>query len=377
MFAAVSAVPPGVPAGCRGGLVEVDRVEWRVGDGGDPAAIVDAFCAGFGGVHGSGRGSVCGVAVLVSAAAGAVMAGGAVGAPTPVSAVPDVALVAYAHGSAAAVTESGSFSVGRWRRSWSRADHAKAVAVVQEAIGRGEVYQACVVGHRWAPWRGDVAGAAAAVMGVEGAVWGGVLAGEDWMVVSGSPECFLESGAGRAATFPIKGTAPATVAGRAALLASVKERAEHVMIVDLARNDLARVAVPGSVEVEGLFTVRRWADLWQAESAVSCRLVPGAGLAALLRAVCPPGSVTGTPKAAVLDLVGGIEPVGRGPAMGAFGFLSGGRLRLGLTIRTVAFDAESVHVWAGGGVTWRSDPVAEVAEAEAKAAGVVRALSSL
>ena len=100
-------------------------------------------------------------------------------------------------------------------------------------------------------------------------------------------------------------------------------------------------------------------------------------MAALLRAVCPPGSVTGTPKAAVLDLVSGIEPVGRGPAMGAFGFLSGGRLRLGLTIRTVAFDAESVHVWAGGGVTWRSDPVAEVAEAEAKAAGVVRALSSL
>jgi para-aminobenzoate synthetase component 1 len=97
----------------------------------------------------------------------------------------------------------------------------------------------------------------------------------------------------------------------------------------------------------------------------------------VLRALCPPGSVTGTPKLSMLDLVGGLEPVGRGPAMGALGFWSGSRLRLGLTIRTVAVDAGAVHVWAGGGVTWRSVPAAEVAEAEAKASGVVRALASV
>ncbi|WP_035738697.1 chorismate-binding protein [Glycomyces arizonensis] len=374
MFAAVRPAPPGVPEACRGRLVEVDRCEWRVGEGGDPAAVVAEFCTRHSGPHTGAVGSVCGVGVLISAAAGAVMAASATGAPTPVPAVPDVALVAYAHGPAAPAAAMGPFTVGAWRRSWSRADHAKAVAAVQEAIGRGEVYQACVVGHRQAPWSGDAGAAGAAVARIAGAAWGGVMAGDGWLVASGSPECFLDIDGEAVSTFPVKGTAAATAAGRAALLASVKERAEHVMIVDLERNDLARVAVPGSVRVDGLFTVRRWADLWQAESAVSCRLAPGVGLAEVLRAMCPPGSVTGTPKAAVLDLVGGLEPVGRGPAMGAFGFASGARLRLGLTIRTVAFDAASVHVWAGGGITWRSALAAEVAEAEAKAAGVVGAL---
>ncbi|HEU5126592.1 MAG TPA: chorismate-binding protein [Glycomyces sp.] len=382
MFSAVRAVPPGVPAGCRGRLVEVDRCEWRVGDGGDPAEVVAGFCARYGGAHSGADGSVCGVAVMVSAAAGAVMAGGAAGAPSPVPAVPDVVVVAYAHGPVAAVAAPGRFGTGRWVGSWAAADHAEAVGAVQEAIGRGEVYQACVVGHRRASWRGDPGAAVAAVSGVGGAVWGGALAGRDWLVASGSPECFLdcvfdEGGGGAVSSFPIKGTAAATAAGRAGLLSSVKERAEHVMIVDLVRNDLARVAVPGSVGVSGLFTVRRWVDLWQAESAVSCRLAPGVGVAGVLRALCPPGSVTGTPKLSVLDLVGGLEPVGRGPAMGALGFWSGGRLRLGLTIRTVALDADAVHVWAGGGVTWRSGPAAEVAEAEAKASGVVRALGSV
>ncbi|GAB3651483.1 hypothetical protein GCM10028833_22730 [Glycomyces tarimensis] len=376
MFSAVRPAPPGVDARCRDRLVEVDRLEWRLGEAGDPAAVVADFCERYEADHTGRDGSVCGVAVLVSAAAGAAMIGGATGPPSPVPAVPDIALIAYVHGPERRRAAAGRFAVGPWRRSWSRADHAKAVAAVQEAIGRGDVYQACVVGHRQARWSGDPASAAEAVRGVGGAAWGGVIAGADWMVASGSPECFLEADRATAATRPIKGTAAATPAGRDRLLASVKERAEHVMIVDLERNDLARVAVPGTVEVDGLFTVRRWDELWQAESTVSCRLVEGTGTAELLRAMCPPGSVTGTPKLAMLDLVGGLEPVGRGPSMGALGFRSGERLRLGLTIRTVALDGESVHVWAGGGITWRSDPSAEVAEAEAKAAGVVRALAS-
>ncbi|MCH7230317.1 chorismate-binding protein [Glycomyces sp. L485] len=376
LFSEVRPAPPGVASACLDRLVEVDRVEWRLGDAGDPARIVADFCARHEAAHTGAVGSPCGVAVMVSAAAGAAMIGGARGAASPVPAVPDVALVAYVHGRVRSGSAHGSFAAGPWRRSWSAADHAEAVAAVQEAIGRGEVYQACVVGHRRAVWSGDPAAAAAALRRVGGAAWGGVIAGEDWMVASGSPECFLEADRVSAVTRPIKGTAPATGAGRDDLVSSVKERAEHVMIVDLERNDLARVAVPGSVAVEGLFTVRRWDDLWQAESTVRARLDAGVGAAELLRAMCPPGSVTGTPKLAMLDLVGGLEPVGRGPAMGALGFYSDGRWRLGLTIRTVALDAESVHVWAGGGITWRSVPSAEVAEAESKAAGVVRALAS-
>ncbi|HEX2145718.1 MAG TPA: chorismate-binding protein [Glycomyces sp.] len=374
IFRAVRPAPPGVDAACRDRLIEVDRLEWRVGEGGDPAALAADFRARYSAAHTDDEGAVCGVAVLISAAAGAVMVGGATGAPTPVPAVPDLVLVAYAHGPAREPAVPGPFAIGPWQASWSGADHAKAIAAVQEAIGRGQVYVANVVGHRKATWSGDPGAIAAAAAGVAGASWGGVLAGDDWLVASGSPECFLTADAATAATYPIKGTAPATEAGRADLLGSVKERAEHVMIVDLERNDLAQVAEPGSVTVKDLFRLGRWADLWQAESTVTSRLEPGTGLADLLRAMCPPGSVTGAPKLAVLDLVGSIEPVGRGPAMGAFGFISGHEVRLGVTIRTVALDVDGAHVWSGGGITWRSEPKAEVAEAEAKAAGVAAAL---
>jgi para-aminobenzoate synthetase component 1 len=237
------------------------------------------------------------------------------------------------------------------------------------------VYQVNLVGHASAPYRGDPAEALRRVTRLPGARYAGVLSGTGWAVACASPETLVEVRAGRAVTRPIKGTRPATVPGRAELLASPKERAEHVMIVDLERNDLARVARTGTVRVDELYAVRRWCGLWQAESTVSAALAPGTGLADLLRALCPGGSVTGAPKRAALDVIAALEPVGRGPSMGAFGWIGRDRIDLGLTIRTVAVDAERVHVWAGGGITWGSDPAAEVDEAAAKAAplrGAVR-----
>jgi para-aminobenzoate synthetase component 1 len=142
------------------------------------------------------------------------------------------------------------------------------------------------------------------------------------------------------------------------------------MIVDLMRNDLARVAVVGTVTVPQLYTVRRWCDLWQAESRVTAQLDPQVDLATVLRALCPGGSVTGAPKLAALAELTRLEPVGRGASMGAFGWASRDRLDLGLSIRTVAVDQERVHVWAGGGITWDSNPADEVAEAQLKAAPV-------
>jgi len=180
---------------------------------------------------------------------------------------------------------------------------------------------------------------------------------------------------GVARTSPVKGTRPATAAGRRALLASAKERAEHIMIVDLERNDLGRLAVPGTVRVESLFGLREWSGLWQAESTVAARLRPGTGLAALLRALLPGGSVTGAPKLAAVGLAAALEPVGRGPAMGAFGFVTADRVDLGLTIRTIAAARGRLHLWAGGGVTWDSDPEAEVAEAHAKADPLLHAIA--
>jgi para-aminobenzoate synthetase component 1 len=266
--------------------------------------------------------------------------------------------------------------VAGWEPSWTPTDHADAVRAVREAIACGDVYQVNLVGHASARYDGDPLPALHRVAGLPGARYGGVLTGDGWAIACASPETLVEVADGRIVTRPIKGTRPATEVGRRELLASTKERAEHVMIVDLERNDLARLAATGSVRVDELFAIRRWCGLWQAESVVSARLAAGVGLADVLRAMCPGGSVTGAPKLAALDVIAALEPAGRGPSMGAYGWVTRDRIDLGLTIRTVAADAERVHVWAGGGITWGSDPEAEVAEAAAKAAPIRAALTS-
>ena len=322
------------------------------------------------------------------------MVGGPPGAPSPVPKIPHVVAVIYVHDDAAdpslSVTESrssasdyspgfapgaGSWRLGRWRDSWTPAEHASAVSAVRAAIGRGDVYQVNVVGHSSASYTGDPGPALARVAGLPGARYGGILAGDGWAVATASPETLVEVRDGRVITRPIKGTRPATAAGRRELLASEKERAEHVMIVDLERNDLARVPGVGPVRVDELFAVRRWCGLWQAESVVSAPIERPLGLADLLRAVCPGGSVTGAPKRAALAEIARLEPVGRGVSMGALGWVGPDHVDLGLSIRTAAVDGERVHVWAGGGITWDSDPAAEVAEAAAKAAPMRAALA--
>ncbi|HEX7744936.1 MAG TPA: chorismate-binding protein, partial [Micromonosporaceae bacterium] len=226
-----------------------------------------------------------------------------------------------------------------------------------------------------AAYAGDPLPALARLGALPGARYGGLMTGPGWAIGCASPETLVEVRGGRVVTRPIKGTRPATAQGRRALLDSAKERAEHVMIVDLERNDLARVAQTGSVRVDELYAVRRWCDLWQAESVVSAVAAHGLGLADLLRAICPGGSVTGAPKRAALAQIAAGEPVGRGASMGALGWVGPDGLDLGLTIRTAAADADRIHLWAGGGITWGSDPDAEVAEAAAKARPVRAALA--
>ncbi|MFI7576950.1 chorismate-binding protein [Micromonospora sp. NPDC049497] len=372
---------PAAPAGCRRTLAERARWEWRPADGGDPAVRAQEFLAAHGlplhdlarpaGVHDPD--GPCGAALYVSAAAGAALAGGPTGAANPAPALPEVAVVVYGHATTrtpAAGAPAPGWWLGDWAESWTPTQHADAVRAVREAIGRGDVYQVNVVGHAAARYTGDPLPALARLGSLPGARYGGTLTGAGWAIGCASPETLVEVVGGRLVTRPIKGTRPATAPGRADLLASAKERAEHVMIVDLERNDLARIARTGSVRVDELFAVRRWCDLWQAESTVSATVADGLGLADLLRAVCPGGSVTGAPKLAALDRIAALEPVGRGASMGALGWVAPGRIDLGLTIRTAAADGDRLHVWAGGGITWGSDPDAEVAEAAAKSAPV-------
>jgi para-aminobenzoate synthetase component 1 len=416
---------PAAPPACAARRVEWSRLEWRLGDPADPAALLEDFLADLGlPVRDLARSTartpaghlasdLCGAAVFVSAAAGARMTAAPTGPATPVPALPDLVAVAYRHRSDAAsrgvprdvessAGRAGSrplpgergggapagradrgrgaggrqpWRLGRWQHSWTAAEHAQAVEAVRGAIGRGDVYQVNLVGHAAARYAGDPAPALARLGALPGARYGGVLAGAGWAIGCASPETLVTARAGRVVTRPIKGTRPATADGRRALLDSAKERAEHVMIVDLERNDLARVARVGSVRVEELYAVRRWCDLWQAESVVSATAADGLGLADLLRAVCPGGSVTGAPKRAALAQIAALEPAGRGASMGALGWVGPDGVDLGLTIRTVAAAAGRIHLWAGGGITWSSDPEAEVAEAAAKARPVRAALA--
>jgi para-aminobenzoate synthetase component 1 len=328
-------------------------------------------------VHPVGAGTVCGAALYVSAAAGSVMAGGPIGAPSPVPVIPDVFAAVFTHAAPAepAVHGDEPWRLGAWDESWTRSQHAAAVGAVRQAIGRGDVYQVNVVGHASAPYAGAPWAALARVAELPGARYGGVLAGDGWAIATASPETLVEVRAGRVITRPIQGTRPATATGRRELLASAKERAEHVMIVDLERNDLARLAGTGAVRVDELFAVRRWSGLWQAESVVSAPLTGPVSLGDLLRAMCPGGSVTGAPKRAALAEIARLEPAGRGVAMGALGWVGTGHVDLGLSIRTVAVDGRRVHLWAGGGITWDSDETAEVDEAAAKAAPIRAALA--
>jgi para-aminobenzoate synthetase component 1 len=272
--------------------------------------------------------------------------------------------------------------IGPWQRTWAADDHAAAVAAVREAIRRGDVYQVNLVQHLSAELDGPPGALAARLAHLtqpsdppfDDPTWR-LLEGDGWAIVSASPELFLSRRGRRVWTQPIKGTRPE--GERAELLASAKDAAEHVMIVDLERNDLSRVCVPGSVHWPELMVAEPLAGVEHLVSTVEGRLRPSVGLAELLEAVFPGGSVTGAPKIAAVDLIAALEPVGRGASMGALGRVYGnGDLDLALTIRTFAVAERTIHLWVGGGIVWDSDPRAEVEESLTKAAPLLEAIGA-
>ncbi len=207
----------------------------------------------------------------------------------------------------------------------------------------------------------------------------------DRALVSNSPELFLtlEPG-GRIETRPIKGTRPRRTdpaADRAeveALLASAKDRAENLMIVDLMRNDLSRVCEPASVQVERLFAPESYANVHHLVSTVSGRLSPGQGVGQVMAATFPPGSITGAPKHQAMKVIAGHEPP-RGPWCGSLVLREEGRVTASVLIRTLAFERrEGRWHWrtqAGAGIVADSEPEAEAAEVLSKIAAIRRALT--
>jgi len=188
---------------------------------------------------------------------------------------------------------------------------------------------------------------------------------------------------GTVATNPIKGTRPR---GRdraddrrlaRELLSSAKDRAENVMIVDVLRNDLGRVCVPGSVRVPRLCRLERTAAVQHLVSTVTGRLAPGRTAFDLLAASFPGGSITGAPKIRAMELLERLEPVRRGPYTGIACWLGpDGAMASSILIRTFVADGERLSLHVGGGITWRSDPGEEWEETVAKARGPLDAIGA-
>ena len=256
----------------------------------------------------------------------------------------------------------GSFRTGEWRETWSPAAYAAAIETVREAIREGDVYQVNLVQHLSADFTGDPAALAVALAPLR-PLEPAPLRGDGWTIVSASPELLLQKRGGLVRTSPIKGTRPAGVPIR-----SAKDAAEHVMIVDLERNDLSRVCVPGSVRWPELLCERQLAGVTHLVATVEGELRPEVTLTELLEAVLPGGSVTGCPKHSALELIAALEPVGRGASMGALGRIhANGDLDLALTIRTFAVVGGQIHLWVGGGIVWDSEAGAEIEESWVKA----------
>ncbi len=201
---------------------------------------------------------------------------------------------------------AGSFGIGEWEQTWSPTEHAAAVDAVREAIARGDVYQVNLVQHLSAPFSGDPAGLARKLVPLR-PLHPRPFVGDGWAIVSASPELFLARSGGRVWTMPIKGTRPA---GGNGLTESDKDAAEHVMIVDLERNDLSRVCETGSVTWPELMAPRPLAGVEHLVSLVEGTLREGVTLTTLLEATFPGGSVTGAPKISAIDHIAELEPVG-------------------------------------------------------------------
>ncbi|WP_445148956.1 aminodeoxychorismate synthase component I [Baekduia sp. Peel2402] len=273
---------------------------------------------------------------------------------------------------------------GPWRATPSPEGHARAVAACRERIAAGDLFQANLALRLRAPLEGDAADLFTRGVAALAPDRGAFLSGPYGAIASLSPELFLTRHGDRVATAPIKGTRPrplddpaAAVAHRDELAASAKDRAENVMIVDLMRNDLGRVCTPGSVRVDALADVRGHAGVWHLVSEVSGRLAAGVTDSALLAATFPPGSVTGAPKLAAMDVISSLESAARQAFCGAIGFASPtAGLELSVAIRT--FECVAGHAWldVGGGIVADSDPAAEAAEALAKARPLLAAIGA-
>jgi 4-amino-4-deoxychorismate synthase (2-amino-4-deoxychorismate-forming) component I len=255
------------------------------------------------------------------------------------------------------------------------------VARIHEYLRAGDVFQVNL-SREWRVPRGDASAAAiyASLREANPAPFAALVQRDGWAIASSSPERLVEVRGELVQTRPIAGTRARFAGDDDAarvreLIGHPKERAEHVMLIDLERNDLGRVAVPGSIEVDELMTVESYAHVHHIVSNVRGRLRQDATPGEIIRAVFPGGTITGCPKVRCMEIIAELERVGRGAYTGSLGYLNrDGDLDLNILIRTLAIGPETIRFRAGAGIVADSIAERELDETRAKARGLLRAL---
>ena len=271
---------------------------------------------------------------------------------------------------------AGDFTLSAWTPSVSRADYHERVAASREAIARGDTYQINYTFRLRSRFAGDDFALYERLAGAQRAGYCAYLDTGRYKILSASPELFFRFDGREIVTRPMKGTARRGLwleddeARALALAASEKNRAENVMIVDLLRNDLGRVAEAGSVRVSDLCRVERYPTVFQLTSTVAARVRDATKLEDIFRAAFPCGSVTGAPKVSTMRLITSLEDSPRNVYCGSVGLvLPNGEAIFNVAIRTVLIDTETgeAEYGVGGGITWDSDAADEYEEALTKA----------
>ena len=269
--------------------------------------------------------------------------------------------------------------------AWDAAAHVKKVERVRAWIAAGDCYQAnlAVPFHaRLRPGRNRDVAAFRQLMTVSPAPFAGFFRSFGRpSVISHSPECFLSQRDRKIVSVPIKGTRRRQVGleetVRAELSAAPKDAAELAMIVDLVRNDLGRVAVPGSVQVIDPGHLIDLAYVHHRAARVAATLRSDATLADAVLAGFPAGSITGAPKLRAMQILAELEGTSRGAYCGAFGWIGAHGGDLAVAIRTASISADHVTFHAGGGIVWDSQPTAEWDEVLAKVSGFAHAMGAV
>ena len=282
---------------------------------------------------------------------------------------------------------SGTAATGPHHAVWRDSDdeYLAKIRACQAAIAAGDAYLLCLTTEVRVDSSPDPVATYLALRASSPSHHGALLRVGELALLSASPEQFLTvTPSGLIESRPIKGTRPrgatdeSDVALAADLVASEKERAENLMIVDLMRNDIGRVSRIGSVEVPSLLAVETYAHVHQLVSTVRGQLADGLEAMDAVVACFPAGSMTGTPKSSATRILDSLEGAPRGIYSGAFGYFGlDGRIDLAMVIRSIVLSPEGATIGTGGGITALSDPAEELAEVKLKAAALLQALGAV